>query len=113
MRSTHSAHSPRDLTSTSRLRCLQGKEAADSGARFLGYARRLVHVVRQLHKANILHMHLKPHNILELEDGQLVLADFGSSEYFPGAASPLENTHVLNATEFWCALLGLDHALLC
>ena len=70
----------------------------------LRLSERLASMISALQQLDLLHMDLKPANLLLIQD-QLRLADFGSMQKLkPHAANPLENTHVLNTTELWCAL---------
>lgn len=49
--------------------------------RFLSFFRQLVLAIEAIHKAGLLHLDLKPDNILITRDGEVKLTDFGIAQY--------------------------------
>lgn len=65
----------------------------------------LIQGVRALHTAGLLHLDLKPSNVLVSREGRVVIVDFGLVRSLPKALAAAEDAHTttLAGTPFWMA----------
>ena len=82
---------------------LIGKRGRLSEAETLRYARQIADALAYMHDHNVLHLDLKPGNIM-LRDGNAVLIDFGLSKQYDASGNPESSTTVGGGTPGYAPL---------
>ncbi len=65
------------------------------------FARQLAQALRIMHRQNILHLDMKPSNVMMRDDNSLVLIDFGFSKRFDDDGNPASSSTLGGGTELY------------